>query len=236
MPEHDIIVIVEEKELFDDWPERYDRWFTTPIGKLVREIEGELIIDLLHPGAGERILDAGCGTGVFTLDFLVAGARVVGLDISVPMLNLARKKTPDYPFSALRGDMESLPFKDNSFDKTVSVTALEFIADAQGAVNELFRVTRPGGLVVVATLNSLSPWAARRKAKTERGQRHILEGAFFRSPDELLACSSLSGIAKTAIHFQKDDQPDRAMSIEQLARLQGLDTGAFVAVSWQKPA
>ena len=180
---------MDERALFDEWPERYDRWFTTPIGKLVREIEGELIIDLLHPGAGERILDAGCGTGVFTLDFLVAGARVVGLDISVPMLNVARKKTTGYPFSALRGDMESLPFKDNSFDKTVSVTALEFIADAQGAVNELFRVTRPGGCVVVATLNSLSPWAARRNAKTDSGQRHVLENAFYRSPDELLNCS-----------------------------------------------
>ncbi len=227
---------MEEKTLFDEWPERYDQWFTTPIGKLVKDIEGELIIDLLHPRAGERILDAGCGTGVFTLDFLAAGSEVVGLDISVPMLNLARKKTADYAFFALRGDMEWLPFKDNSFDKVVSVTALEFIADAKGAVNELFRVTRPGGYVVVATLNSLSPWAARRKAKTERGQRHILEGAFFRSPDELLACSPYSGIAKTVIHFQKDDEPDRVMRIEQLGRGQGLDTGAFVAVQWQKPA
>ena len=66
-----IIGFMEDKELFDEWPERYDRWFTTPIGKLVREIEGELVIDFLRPGAGEKILDAGCGTGVFTLDFLI---------------------------------------------------------------------------------------------------------------------------------------------------------------------
>ncbi|MEK7354293.1 MAG: class I SAM-dependent methyltransferase [Chloroflexota bacterium] len=226
---------MEEKILFDEWPERYDQWFTTPIGKLVRESEGKLIIDLLHPGAGERILDAGCGTGVFTLDFLVAGARVVGLDISVPMLNLAIRKTAGYDFSALRGDMEHLPFKDNSFDKAVSVTALEFIANGRGAVNELFRVTRPGGWVVVATLNSLSPWAARRRAKTESGQRHILEGAFFRSPDELLSFSQYRGTAKTVVHFQKDDEPEPAARTEELGRLQALDTGAFVAVRWQKP-
>ena len=226
---------MDEKTLFDEWPERYDEWFTTPIGKLVREFEGELVMDLLQPGAGENILDAGCGTGVFTLDFLAAGARVVGLDISVPMLNVARRKTESYAFSALRGDMERMPFKDNSFDKAVSVTALEFIEDAQGAVNELFRVTRPGGLVVIATLNSLSPWAARRKAKTERGQRHILEAAFFRSPSELLALSPYNGTFKTVIHFPNDEEPERVVKIEKLGQLQSLDTGAFVAVRWQKP-
>ncbi|GAG38438.1 unnamed protein product [marine sediment metagenome] len=41
-------------------------------------------------------------------------------------------------------------------------------------------------------------------------------------------------MAKTAIHFQKDDNPDQAMKIEQLGRSQKLDTGAFVAVRWEK--
>ena len=131
--------------------------------------------------------------------------------------------------------MQRLPFADASFDKAVSITALEFIEDARGAVDELFRVTRPGGCVVVATLNSLSPWATRRKAKTLQGQRHILEGAFFRSPDELLACSQLKGIAGTAVHFQKDDDPAEAAITERRGNLLGLDTGAFVAVRWVKP-
>lgn len=57
-------------EIFDEWPERYDQWFRTPIGRLVREEESKLILEMLRPGHGERILDAGCGTGVFTLDML----------------------------------------------------------------------------------------------------------------------------------------------------------------------
>lgn len=224
-----------EKALFDEWPERYDQWFTTPIGKLVKEVEGELISHLLAPRPGEKVLDAGCGTGIFTVDFLAAGAQVVGLDISGPMLSLARKKTTGYTFFPVQGDMQHLPFGEDSFDKAISITALEFIADARSAVDELFRVTRPGGYVMVATLNSLSPWAARRRAKTPRGQSHILENAVFRSPDELLACSPFMGIAKTAVHFQKDDDPTEAMIIEQHGRLQGLNTGAFVAVRWEKP-
>ncbi len=218
--------------LFDEWPEWYDRWFTTPIGKLVKETEAELVRELLGLKPGEKLLDAGCGTGIFTLDFLREGAEVVGLDISLPMLNLAGTKITGYPFFMVRGDMLALPFRDNSFDKAVSVTSLEFIEDAKTAVKELFRVTRPGGDIVVATLNSLSPWAARRKART---QRHLLENAFFRSPDEVLACSPLTGTAKTCIYFQNDDNPEQAMKIEQSGQSQKLDTGAFVAARWQKP-
>jgi ubiquinone/menaquinone biosynthesis C-methylase UbiE len=222
------------KKLFDDWPERYDQWFTTPIGRLIKEFEGGLINELLSPGPGEKILDAGSGTGIFTRDFLLARARVVGLEISGPMLHLAQKKTGGYPFQGVQGDMLFLPFCDNTFDKTVSVTALEFIKDARKAVDELFRVTRREGLVVVATLNSLSPWAARREAKTQRGQKHILENAYFRSPQELLSYGPSAGIAKTAIHFGKDDSPDEATEKETRGRLLHLDTGAFVAVRWQK--
>jgi ubiquinone/menaquinone biosynthesis C-methylase UbiE len=222
------------KKLFDDWPERYDQWFTTPIGRLIKEFEGRLVSEFLSPGPGEKILDAGSGTGIFTHDFLRAGARVVGLEISGPMLGLARKNAVGYPFQAVQGDMLFLPFCDNAFDKSVSITALEFIKDAQKAVDELFRVTRRGGWVVVATLNSLSPWTARRKAKTQHGQKHILENAFFRSPGELLSYGPSGGVAKTAIHFEKSDPPDEAAEKEIRGQKLHLDTGAFVAVRWQK--
>ncbi len=107
----------------------------------------------------------------------------------------------------------------------------DVIEDANRAVSELFRVTRPGGLVV-ATLNSLSPWATRRKVRIDRG---LFKNAFFRSPDELLTCTAFKGVAKTCIYFQKDDDLKQAVKIEQLGKFQGLNTGAFVAARWQKP-
>ncbi len=223
---------MRDKTLFDDWPERYEQWFKTPTGKLVKETESKLIDELLDIKPGEKILDAGCGTGIFTLDFLRQGAEVVGLDISSPMLTYAIKKIKGYQLSLLRGDMLHLPFKDNSFDKAVSVTALEFIEDAKCAVDELLRVTRPGGYVVVATLNSLSPWAVRRRAR--RGS-HVLEHAFFRSPDEVLSCCDLAGDIKTCIYFDHDESGQEAMEIEQSYQIQGLNTGAFVAARWRKP-
>ena len=226
---------MNKEKLFDSWPQRYDAWFQTPIGRLVKAYESKIVLGLLRPGRGEIILDAGCGTGIFTRDFLAAGARIVGLEISWPMLTAARQKISRDFFHEVLGDMIKLPFKENRFDKVVSVTALEFVKDAEGAVRELFRVTRPGGRVVVATLNSLSPWAVRRKAKTQSGEKHILENAFFRSPEEIRAIVPYPCVIQTAIHFNKDEDPVRAKKIEQQGSLKKLDTGAFVAAAWQKP-
>ncbi len=221
-------------KLFDDWPEKYDQWFTTPIGTLVKKYEGELILDLLRPTQAEIILDAGCGTGIFTLDILSSGAHVVGLDISHPMLMRAVEKAKSYPFQVVLADMSILPFQDNSFDKVVSVTALEFIKDAKGAVKELFRVVKSGGWIVVATLNSLSPWASRRRAQAKKGHR-IFKEAIFRSPDELRSLAPTDAFIKTVIHFQKNEEPDRVPEIERDGEEKGSNTGAFLAARWETP-
>jgi len=223
----------EKSRLFDEWPDEYDRWFTTPIGTLVRKYEAELILDLLRPDHGEIILDAGCGTGVFTLDILAFGPHVIGLDISLPMLRRSREKARGYPFQIVSGDMLKLPFLDGSFDKVVSVTALEFIEDAKSSVQELSRVTKKGGSIVVATLSSLSPWASRRTAEARKKQT-IFTKAIFRSPDELRFLASAEGVIRTAIHFQKEDDPNIVPEIERSGREKGLDTGAFLAARWEK--
>ena len=224
----------ETNRLFDGWPEKYDRWFVTPIGSLVKEYESGLISDLLRPDRGELILDAGCGTGVFTLDILSSGPQIIGLDISLPMLHRAWEKARDYPFQPVLGDINTLPFPDESFDKVVSITALEFIQDARKAVAELFRVTKNGGAIVVATLNSLSPWAARRTEEAKKGHP-IFSKTIFRSPEQLRSLCPAKGTVKTAIHFDKGDSPEKAIAIELRSRTKACDTGAFVAIRWVKP-
>ena len=203
-----------QNRLFDEWPDRYDEWFQTPVGALVKHYESVLLLDLLQPSQGETILDIGCGTGVFTLDTLAFGPRIVGLEISRPMLMRARQKAKGYPFDPITGNMLFLPFADEVFDKTVSMTALEFVEDAHGAVRELFRVTKKGGTIVVTTLNSLSPWATRRKQKAEKGH-DLFKKMIFRSPKEIRSLAPMDGVVKTAIHFQKEENPDRVPEIEK---------------------
>jgi ubiquinone/menaquinone biosynthesis C-methylase UbiE len=223
-------------EIFDEWPGKYDRWFETPIGRLVRQYESRLMIEMARPGRGEKILDAGCGTGIFTADLLAAGSEVTGLDLSLPMLRYAEKKAFGFPFHAVLGDMCRMPFATAFFDKTISITAIEFLhEDAPNAVAEMFRVTRPSGLVVVASLNSLSPWAARRKAAAAEGHS-IFAHARFRSPSEMADLAPFPAAVRTAVHFQKHDDPSRAVEIEMDGDTRGLDTGAFLLACWVKPA
>jgi ubiquinone/menaquinone biosynthesis C-methylase UbiE len=221
-------------EIFDEWPEKYDEWFETPIGKLVREYEGRLLLEMVRPVRGEHILDVGCGTGVFTLDLLAAGTHVTGIELSLPMLRRAGKKAAGLPFHMVRGDMRRLPFADGAFDKTVSVTAIEFLEDARAAITEFFRVTREGGVVAVASLNSLSPWATRRKTAAREGHT-LFRHARFRSPAEMAGLMPVPALVGTAVHFLKHDSPDRAREIEEDGHSRGLETGAFLVARWEKP-
>jgi ubiquinone/menaquinone biosynthesis C-methylase UbiE len=223
-----------KEKLFDEWPDTYDRWFTTPVGALVKQYETELILDLLKPGTGEVVLDAGCGTGVFTSDIFSAGSHVIWLDLTLPKLRRAEEKAGRGRFEGVVGDMLTLPFPEDAFDKVVSITSLEFIGDGRAAIDELFRVTKRGGWIVVATLNSLSPWAARRKEEAKKGHP-LFQEAIFRSPDELRSLAPVNGVVRTAIHFQKDDDPQAAAEIERKGQEEGLTSGAFVAACWKKP-
>jgi len=221
-------------ELFDDWPEKYNQWFETPIGVLIKGYESQLILGMLAPEPGEMILDAGCGTGVFTADILHVGAEAVGLELAFNMIARAHSRFRGQPFQPVQADMLRLPFSDHSFDKSISVTAIEFVDDARTAIDELFRVTKPGGVIVVATLNALSPWAKRRQQAAKNGHS-LFRHTIFRSPEELRGLSPVDGIIETAIHFLKDEDPQIARQVERAGQKQHLDTGAFVAIRWVKP-
>jgi len=225
--------------LFDKWTDRYDCWFETPVGVLVKQYELSLLLELLNPLPGEKILDAGCGTGVFTIDVMNFGPMITGIDISEPMLRKAAEKirkinAPSASlFTGLCADMCALPFADNSFDKVLSMTAIEFVTDAKKAVAELDRVTRQGGTIVLTTLNSLSPWAEKRRQAAEDGH-DLFQKIIFRSPDEMRSLVQADHVVKTAVHFQKEDCLSDIPEIERQGKEQNSEKGAFLAVQWNK--
>ena len=93
--------------------------------------------------AGDRVLDACCGTGDLAIEARRAGANVVGLDFSEAMLQRARRKEP--PIEWVRGDVLALPFDDASFDAVTVGFGVRNVDDLEAGLRELRRVLRDGG-------------------------------------------------------------------------------------------
>lgn len=219
--------------LFDTWTEKYESWFATPVGQLVKRYESELFLALLDPLPGESILDVGCGIGIFTQDILRRGARVTGVDISLPMLRKAIDRFGEADFTGLCADMNDLPFADGNFDKVYAMTVIEFADDAGRVVAELDRVARKGGRVVVTTLNSLSSWAVQRTKKGQAGHP-LFQHVRFRSPEDIRRIVPGNSVVATAIHFDKNTPVAQIPEIETNGKIRKLETGALLAVQWEK--
>jgi SAM-dependent methyltransferase len=97
--------------------------------------------------AGQRVLDVGCGSGVFLRLVADRGARVVGLDASEALIELARTRVPETDLRV--GEMESLPYEDDSFDLVAGFNSFFFAADLVAALREAGRVAKPGAPVVI---------------------------------------------------------------------------------------
>ena len=124
--------------------------------------------DRLGLGAGERLLDLGCGGGRHAFHALRLGARVVAVDAQADevaqvratvgaMLDASEIK-PDAEAGAVQGDALRLPFADDTFDRVIAAEVLEHIPDDAAAMAELARVLRPGGTMAV-TVPRLGPEA-----------------------------------------------------------------------------
>lgn len=105
--------------------------------------------DALGVTDGTRLLDAGCGTGYALALAAKRGAIVSGFDASAGLLRVARARLPE---AELReGDLEALPYGDDSFDAVSAFNSVQYATDPVGALRELKRVARPGAPVAVAS-------------------------------------------------------------------------------------
>ena len=108
---------------------------------------------LPHLNAGMDLLDVGCGPATITADLAarVAPGRVVGLDAASGALEAARATLAERGLSTrvelTDGDVMSLPFDDGTFDVAHAHQVLQHLSDPVGALTEMRRVTRPGGIV-----------------------------------------------------------------------------------------
>jgi ubiquinone/menaquinone biosynthesis C-methylase UbiE len=97
------------------------------------------------------LLDAGCGTGIFTKEALSRGASVTSLDIAENLVQITKTKNPKT--NAIVGSLLQLPFEDNSFDIVVCSDVIEHTIDPFKATEELIRVLKPNGLLCLTVPN-----------------------------------------------------------------------------------
>jgi 2-polyprenyl-6-hydroxyphenyl methylase/3-demethylubiquinone-9 3-methyltransferase len=97
-----------------------------------------------------RLLDAGCGTGLFSQAAARRGARVTSLDVGPKLLAEVAKKCES---ELVVGDTTALPFDDGSFELIISTEVIEHTVDPRVAARELARVLAPGGTLLITTPN-----------------------------------------------------------------------------------
>jgi len=108
----------------------------------------EAVLEAAKVTSGTELLDVGCGSGLTLVLAAQRGAIPSGLDVSPGLLQIARDRLPDADLR--EGDLEFLPFDDATFDAVTGVNAFQFAGNAQTALREAARVTRPGGRVVAS--------------------------------------------------------------------------------------
>ena len=126
-----------------DYGESYDSRYSSGLNELNTLVERRWIASHLE---GNRILDAGAGTGRLSAYLAGKGLNVVALDSSQPMLDTLRRKAP--AVCAVRSDLYRLPLEKNSFDSAVCLHVLFHLTDWPEALAELARVVKPGGAVI----------------------------------------------------------------------------------------
>ncbi|VTS08906.1 class I SAM-dependent methyltransferase [Tuwongella immobilis] len=107
----------------------------------------------LDPQPGERILDAGCGTGMTLRQYAQAGMEIVPFDLSAASLRLCQERSPITIQLPVRGDLTQLPFASGTFDRTLCANAIQQLPSdslRRQCIAELCRVTAPGGRVVIS--------------------------------------------------------------------------------------
>jgi ubiquinone biosynthesis O-methyltransferase len=223
-------------------PESYAQWRASELGTITERLERQLILELAGNVAGRQILDVGCGDGELTVELGKRGAKVVGIDVSADMIAAARARTKthnaDIAFQVATA--EHLPFSAGQFDVVTAITILCFVDDATPVFQEIARVLRPGGRLIIGELGRWSTWAAGRRVRAWLGSRLWRRGRF-RTAKELCHLAERAGLVvdtvRGAIYYPRWSPAARVMGPVDpiLGRLTTVGAG-FVALSAAKPA
>src|SRR5262245_13874705 len=129
-------------------------WESGDFGEIAKSIEpaADEFMAQLPLRRGDRVLDVACGTGNLAVIASRVGCEVHGLDIATNLIAQARARAraEGLNITYTEGDAEALPYDDTSFDVVVSMYGVMFTPQPGRIVDELRRVTKPGGMIALA--------------------------------------------------------------------------------------
>lgn len=151
------------RDYYDEFANWYERGRDRGYHAMIDDLEVDLLDDYVE---GKDVLEVGCGTGLI-LDRVARKAdSAFGIDISAGMLHKAEARGLD----VAQADVTALPFANESFDVVYSFKVLAHVKDIDRALQEMARVTRRGGLLILEFYN---PYSLRYLAKRAAGPGKI---------------------------------------------------------------
>lgn len=142
--------------MFDDVAPTYD--ITNALLSFGQDARWRKIVrKAVAPKSGQKVLDLAAGTGASSVAFALPGVKVVAGDFSEGMLAVGRKRHPEIEF--VFADATALPFADAEFDAVTISFGLRNVVDVPKALAEMYRVTKPGGVIVICEFSKVtSAW------------------------------------------------------------------------------
>lgn len=126
------------------WGQHPDDW--ADIQEKTGRTDYDFVFNNVSVSAATKLLDIGCGTGYFSTLAGEKGASVTGLDATPEFIEVAKKRLPNATF--LLGEMEALPFDDDSFDIVCGCNSFQYAANTKNALAEAKRVLNKNGKLV----------------------------------------------------------------------------------------
>jgi len=229
---------VIDVSFFDPIANEYDLWYEKPLGKFVDEVETKLALELFQPKPGMYVLDVGCGTGNFSIKLAKLGVKVVGIDISEEMLKIAREKAKrlSLQIEFVKMNIYSLQFPSDHFDGVFSMATFEFIREPKKAFEEMMRVLKPSGHLLIGTINKDSPWGELYEERAKQDPTSVFRHASFKTEKDLEELDPKNLVKIAQCVFIPPNASEEQLNWDEEKRLSKTQRGGFIVALWRKPS
>lgn len=221
--------------VFNGFASEYDNWYNEKRGKFIDQLETDLVFGLIKVHEGMKILDIGCGTGNFSIKLAKMGCHITGIDVSEKMLLIAGEKASEQNINIdfINMDAKKLKFADNEFDLVISMAAIEFIDDMPSVMDEIFRVVKTGGQVLIGTINGDSDWGKLYKSK-QLSKNTVFEFADFKTLKDMKTWKKENLIKTGECLYILPLADESEYSFERESELAGKKKGGYICAMWRK--